>query len=46
MAGPYHLEGGESGEEAYIYAIIYVVIFLLGPGKYSFDSYLFKKNEI
>jgi uncharacterized membrane protein YphA (DoxX/SURF4 family) len=46
MAGSYHAVGGESGEEAYIYATIYLTLFLLGPGKYSLDSFLFNKNEI
>ena len=46
MAGSYHLVSAESGEEAYIYAVIYFVIFLLGPGKYSLDSFFFNKNEI
>ena len=46
MAGSYHVVGGESGEEAYIYATIYLTLFLLGPGKYSLDSFLFNKNEI
>jgi len=45
MAGTYHLVGGESGESAYIYFVIYLVIFILGPGKLSIDSRLFKENK-
>ena len=44
MAGTYHLVGGESGEEAYIYFVIYLVIFVLGPGNYSIDYRPFNKK--
>ena len=42
FAGCYHLVDGESGEMAFIYLTIYLVIFLAGPGKYSLDKRLFK----
>jgi len=38
FASAYHLVGGESAESALIYLTIYLVIFILGPGKYSFDE--------
>ena len=41
FAGCYHIVDGESGEMAFIYLTIYLVIFLAGPGKYSLDKKLF-----
>ncbi len=38
FAGVYHLVDGESAELAFIYLTIYIVIFILGPGKYSLDD--------
>ena len=38
FASAYHLSDGESAESALIYLTIYLVIFILGPGKYSFDE--------
>ena len=38
FASAYHLADGESAESALIYLTIYLVIFILGPGKYSFDE--------
>tara|TARA_A100001037_G_C15147483_1_gene637128 strand:+ start:1573 stop:2007 length:435 start_codon:yes stop_codon:yes gene_type:complete len=42
FAGVYHLADGESAESAFIYMIVYLTIFLIGPGKYSLDE----KNKI
>ena len=38
MAGLYHLVDGEAAELAMIYFTIYLVICILGPGKYSLDQ--------
>ena len=38
MAGLYHLVDGEVAELAMIYFTIYLVICILGPGKYSLDQ--------
>ena len=37
FASAYHLANGESAESALIYLTIYLVIFILGPGRYSLD---------
>ena len=42
FASVYHLADGESAESALIYLTIYLVIFILGPGKFSLDAKLFK----
>ena len=42
LAGLYHLVDGEPGELAFIYFTIYLVIIILGPGKYSLDHKLYK----
>ena len=41
FASAYHLADGESAESALIYLTIYLVIFILGPGRYSLDGKLF-----
>ena len=41
FASAYHLADGESAESALIYLTIYLVIFILGPGRYSLDRKLF-----
>ena len=41
FASAYHLADGESAESALIYLTIYLVIFILGPGRYSLDEKLF-----
>ena len=41
FASSYHLADGESAESALIYLTIYLVIFILGPGRYSLDEKLF-----
>ena len=41
FASSYHLVDGESAESALIYLTIYLVIFILGPGRYSLDEKLF-----
>ncbi len=41
FASAYHLADGESAESALIYLTIYLVIFILGPGKYSLDEKVF-----
>ncbi len=46
FASAYHLAGGESAESALIYLTIYLVIFILGPGRYSFDAKLFSNNDL
>ncbi len=38
FAGSYHLNKGEDPESAFIYMIIFLFIFLVGPGRYSIDS--------
>ena len=40
FASAYHLTDGDSAESALIYLTIYLVIFILGPGKYSLDEKL------
>ena len=40
FAGAYHLSDGESPESAFIYFTVYLVLFLLGPGKFSLDHRL------
>ena len=44
FASAYHLADGESAESALIYLTIYLVIFILGPGRYSLDEKLFTKK--
>ena len=44
FAGAYHLADGESPESPFIYFTVYLVLFLLGPGKFSLDRRLFN-NE-
>ena len=44
FASVYHLADGESAESALIYLTIYLVIFILGPGRYSLDWKLFSKK--
>ena len=46
FASAYHLAGGESAESALIYLTIYLVIFILGPGRDSFDAKLFSNNDL
>ena len=41
LAGLYHLVDGDPGELAFIYFTIYLVIIILGPGKYSLDHKLY-----
>ena len=41
FASSYHLADGESAESALIYLTIYLVVFILGPGRYSLDEKLF-----
>ena len=41
MAGVYHLVDGEAAELAFIYFSIYLVICILGPGKYSLDQKIY-----
>ena len=41
FASAYHLADGESAESALIYLTIYLVIFILGPGRYSLDGKIF-----
>ena len=41
FASAYHLSDGESAESALIYLTIYLVVFILGPGRYSLDEKLF-----
>ncbi|MDZ4759199.1 MAG: DoxX family protein [Bacteroidota bacterium] len=33
------------GQEAFLYMITYVVLFIAGPGKFSMDTLLFKQNK-
>ena len=40
FASVYHLADGDSAESALIYLTIYLVIFILGPGRYSLDEKL------
>ena len=40
FASAYHLADGDSAESALIYLTIYLVIFILGPGRYSLDEKL------
>ena len=46
FASTYHLADGESAESALIYLTIYLVIFILGPGKYSLDEKLLSINHL
>ena len=46
FASAYHLSHGESAESAIIYMTIYLVVFILGPGRYSLDEKLFLKKQI
>jgi uncharacterized membrane protein YphA (DoxX/SURF4 family) len=46
FAGSYHLADGESPESAFIYLTIYLVLFLLGPGKFSLDRRLFNNGYV
>ena len=46
FASAYHLADGESAESALIYLTIYLVIFILGPGKYSLDEKLLSINHL
>jgi len=41
FASAYHLSDGESAESALIYLTIYLVVFILGPGRYSLDEKFF-----
>ena len=41
FASAYHLADGESAESALIYLTIYLVVLILGPGRYSLDEKLF-----
>jgi len=43
FAGFYHLAQGDSPESAFIYFTIYLVVFILGSGKYSLEYLLSKK---
>lgn len=45
FASAYHIADGESAESALIYLTIYLVIFILGPGRYSLDDKLFNQNQ-
>ena len=38
FAGSYHLNKGENPETAFIYMIIFLFIFFVGPGRYSIDE--------
>jgi uncharacterized membrane protein YphA (DoxX/SURF4 family) len=44
FAGAYHLADGESPESPFIYFTVYLVLFLLGPGKFSLDRRLFNNG--
>ena len=44
FASAYHLAHSESAESALIYLTIFLVIFILGPGRYSIDEKLFQKD--
>ncbi len=33
------------GQEAFLYMITYIVLFIAGPGKLSIDNFLFKQNK-
>ena len=46
FASVYHLVDGESAESALIYLTIYLVIFILGPGKYSLDEKLLSIKQL
>ena len=46
FASAYHLADGESAESALIYLTIYLVIFILGPGRYSLDEKLFSEKYL
>ncbi len=46
FASAYHLADGESAESALIYLTIYLVILILGPGKYSFDEKLLSTKQL
>ena len=46
FASAYHLADGESAESALIYLTIYLVIFILGPGRYSIDEKLFSERYL
>ena len=46
FASAYHLADGESAESALIYLTIYLVIFILGPGRYSLDGKLFSEKYL
>jgi putative oxidoreductase len=39
------LTGAHGGELAFVYLLVYVVIFLAGPGRFSADKLLFGKNS-
>lgn len=40
------LTGAHGGELAFVYLLIYVVIFLAGPGRFSTDKILFGKKSV
>ena len=44
FASAYHLADGESAESALIYLTIYLVVFILGPGRFSLDAKLFYQD--
>ena len=44
FAGLYHFVDGESAESAFIYLSIYIVIIILGSGRYSMDNYFNRNN--
>ena len=44
FAGAYHLSNGENAESALIYLTIFLVIFILGPGRFSLDWILFSEK--
>jgi len=44
FASAYHLADGESAESALIYLTIYLVIFIIGPGRFSLDAKLFNQS--
>ena len=44
FASAYHLADGEIAESSLIYLTIYLVIFILGPGRFSLDEKLFSEN--
>ena len=46
FASAYHLANGETAESALIYLTIYLVIFILGPGRYSVDGKIFSKKYL